>query len=192
MKLKYSGRKIEITEPIKAYIDKRLKKIPKLFIEPIDIHVILSVQKHRHVAEIVMATKLFNATSVEESTDMYVSINKAIEKLERQGIRLKDKVIGSKQRHLSVRTAEVPVKKPVVPAKKAIAAAKKEEVVEVKSKTRVVAENIKRRKSLALEEALLALEATEKEFLVYRDADTDSVQVVYNRKDGKVGLVRTE
>ncbi len=192
MKLKYSGRKMEITEPIKTYIDKRLKKIPKLFIEPIDIHVILSVQKHRHVAEIVMTTKLFNATSIEESNDMYVSINKAIEKLERQGIKLRDKVIGSKQRHLSVRTSEAPVTKPPVAAKKAVPVTKREEVVEVKSKTRVVAENIKRRKSLGLEEALLALEATEKDFLVYRDADTDSVQVVYNRKDGKVGLVRTE
>ncbi len=89
-------------------INKQLRKFPKLFTEPIHIHVILSVQKHRHTAELVMTTKLFNAAGAEESPDMYVSINKAIEKLERQGIRLKAKVIGGKRQAIG-KISAVPI-----------------------------------------------------------------------------------
>ncbi len=194
MKLEYTGRNIEITEALMARINKQLRKFPKLFVEPIHIHVILSVQKHRHIAELVMTTKLFNATSLEESSDMYVSINKAIDKLERQGIRWKAKAIGNK-RQLGGKAA-VPVAKPKPkPESRAAArkaAAEREVEVDVKSHTPVVAESIKRKKTLVLEEALLALEGSSKDFLVYRDADTESVNIIYNRKDGKVGLIRTE
>jgi len=196
MKVEYTGRNIEITEALMMRINKQLKKFPKLFTEPIHIHVILSVQKHRHIAELVMTTKLFNAAGTEESSDMYMSINKAIEKLERQGIRLKSKVIGGK-RQAGGKISAVALKEKTSggSASRKVIRDKQVEVeveVDVKSQTPVVAENIKRKKSLGLEEALLALEGSRNDFLIYRDADTESVNVIYNRKDGKVGLIRTE
>src|SRR5688572_10457469 len=99
MQIEITGRHVNITEPIKAHTQNRLKKFTKLFVEPIDVHVILSVEKHRQCAEIVLKSKLFSLTSIEETADMYTSLSKAIEKIERQALKEKEKVIKAHKRH---------------------------------------------------------------------------------------------
>ena len=91
MKLTVTGRKIEITDGIRNHLDDKLSKnIPDLD-EASDIHITLSVEKHRHFAEITLKTKGMTLHSQEETKDLYASIDKALEKMEKQLRKHRDK-----------------------------------------------------------------------------------------------------
>ena len=99
MKLTLTGRKIEITDGIRNHFNHKMNKtIPDLG-QAADIHVALCVEKHRHFAEIILKTKGFTLHSHEESNDLYASMDKALEKMEKQLRKNKDKAkdIGIKQ-----------------------------------------------------------------------------------------------
>ena len=183
MQIEITGRHVEITEPIKQYVNKRLKKFAKLFIEPIDVHVILSIEKHRQNAEIVIKSKLFNLTSIDESTDMYNSVNKAIEKIERQALKQKQKVIGSKRQPASSMVHDRAVKEP---------APKGKNEAGPKPRSRVIMEELKRKKPMGVEEAAIDLSVSDRDFVVFRDAESEDVHVLYKRKDGHFGLIRPD
>jgi putative sigma-54 modulation protein len=183
MQIEITGRHVEITEPIKQYVEKRLRKFSKLFVEPIDVHVILSIEKHRQSAEIVLKSKLFNLTSIDESTDMYNSVNKSIEKIERQALKQKEKVIGNKRQPASASLHH--------PVAKSIPTRKKREP-ESRSRTRVIMEELKRKKPMGVEEAVIDLSESDRDFVVFRDSESDDVHVLYKRKDGHYGLIRPD
>ena len=99
MKLTLTGRKIEITDGIRNHFNHKMNKtIPDLG-EAADIHVALCVEKHRHFAEIILKTKGLTLHSHEESNDLYSSMDKALEKMEKQLRKHKGKAkdIGIKQ-----------------------------------------------------------------------------------------------
>jgi len=183
MQIEITGRHIEITEPIKLYVNKRLKKFAKLFVEPIDVHVILSIEKHRQSAEIVLKSKLFNLTSIDESTDMYNSVNKAIEKIERQALKQKQKVIGNKRQPASSIERERAVK---------VSPPKDKNEPGPKPRSRVIMEELKRKKPMGVEEAVIDLSVSDRDFVVFRDSESDEVHVLYKRKDGHFGLIRPD
>jgi putative sigma-54 modulation protein len=183
MQIEITGRHVEITEPIKVYVEKRLKKFAKLFIEPIDVHVILGIEKHRQSAEIVLKSKLFNLTSIDESTDMYNSVNKAIEKIERQALKQKAKVIGNKRQPAAV-TAQNRAK--------AVAPGKAKGDQESKPRSRVIMEELKRKKPMGVEEAVIDLSESDRNFVVFRDSESEDLHVLYKRKDGHYGLIRPD
>lgn len=84
MKLTVTGRKIEITDGIRNHLNNKMDKtIPNLD-EAADVHVALSVEKHRHFAEVTVKTKGFALHSQEETGDLYASMDKALEKMEKQ------------------------------------------------------------------------------------------------------------
>lgn len=180
MQIEITGRHVEITEPIKSYVHNRLKKFGKLFVEPIDIHVILSVQKHRHGAEIVLKSKLFNLTSIEETTDMYNSVNRAIEKIERQALKQKERVISNKRQ---------PLTGDLSPAGKGAPSTSDNNSGRRFS---IIVEELQRKKPMAVEEALIDLSESDRNFVVFRDSESAGVHVLYRRKDGNFGLIRPD
>lgn len=179
MQIEITGRHVEITEPIKNYIHNRLKKFGKLFIEPIDIHVILGVEKHRQSAELILKSKLFNLTSIEESTDMYNSVNRAIEKIERRALKQKAKVINNKRQH-SASDSTLKMSEP--------AGAGDND----SDRSQVIVEGLARKKPMGVEEALIDLSESDHNFIVFRDSDSDGVRVLYRRRDGNFGLIRPD
>lgn len=84
MNITVTFRHIESTEAIKAHVEDKLEKFKKYLISPIDVHVILSVEKFRQKCEIILTSKHFRATAVETSENLYTSIDQAEYKLERQ------------------------------------------------------------------------------------------------------------
>lgn len=99
MKVDITGRHIEITEPLRKFASDRLERMRAVGAEIQEVHFVLTVEKHqRHVAEANVKTKHDLHHGQEVSTDMYTSIATVIDKIEKQILRSKDKVV-SRKRH---------------------------------------------------------------------------------------------
>ena len=94
MKLEYTGRHLEVTPAIKAHVKEQFEKIDHLFDKDDNYaHVIIEVERGLHRSEIVVKwrNQVLTATSTEE--DMYQSLSQTVSKIERQALRVKNKVI---------------------------------------------------------------------------------------------------
>ena len=91
MKVNYTGRHMELTEPLKQLTKERLDKMATYLDDIIDVHVILSVEKHRHEAEITLKTRGSAFVASATTDDMYASITQAVDKLEAQAHKHQDK-----------------------------------------------------------------------------------------------------
>jgi putative sigma-54 modulation protein len=174
MRVEFTGRQIEITPAIREFTENRLRKIRKILGEMIDVHVILTVEKYRHVAEINLKSRSFKFNGAEETHDMYTSINAVLEKIERQSVKHKGKYIARKRKSASP-AAALPVE-----ATQSSASNSAPRVI----KTRSLAF-----KPMTVEEAVEEVNSSKSEFLVFRNSDSERISVVYKRKDGNFGLI---
>jgi putative sigma-54 modulation protein len=91
MKSTVTGRNIEITDGIRNHLNNKMDKTIADLGEAADVHVALSVEKHRHFAEVTVKTKDFTLHSQDETEDLYTSMDKALEKMEKQIRKNKEK-----------------------------------------------------------------------------------------------------
>jgi putative sigma-54 modulation protein len=175
MKVEYTGRQIEITPAIRKFTEDHLKKIRKVLGEMIEVHVILTVEKYRHTAEINLKSRTFKINGIEETHDMYSSINSVLEKIERQALKHKGKKIARKR-------------KPVDSLTVASAYSVEESSGNVNS-PRVIKSKSFAAKPMTVEEAVHEVSSSKNEFIVFRNAESEQVNVVYRRKDGNFGLI---
>jgi putative sigma-54 modulation protein len=173
MKIEYTGRNFTVSPAIKKHINEHFKKVEEFLNGTSQAHVILAVEKHhRHVAEIVVNWHHHALTATADTTDMYNSTTQAIEKLRRQIVKLRGKIIDRKREHVTLRNK--PAATDVAPEAAA---------------PRIVRSRRYAVKPLTPEEALSEVAATSDQFLVFRDAETDRIGVLYKRKDGNYGLI---
>ncbi len=91
MKWTVTGRNIEITDAINDHLDRKMQKTIHELGEKADVHVALSVEKHRHFAEITVKTKGSTVHSEEETSDLYAAMDNALVKIEKQLRKHKDR-----------------------------------------------------------------------------------------------------
>lgn len=84
MKLIFTGRHVEVSDALKAFATERLSKMTSYLDDIIDVHCVLSVEKHRHSAEVSVKTKSSDFIASAETDDMYASLSQALDKLETQ------------------------------------------------------------------------------------------------------------
>ena len=181
MQVHMTGRQVEVTPALRKFAEEKLKKLEKLLGGSIEAHVVLAVEKHRHMAEIQVKSRTALLAGARETEDLYVSIGEVVEKLERQALKHKEKLTSKKKRE--GRRAPAPqAEVATAPMKRARAA----------RGPRVMASERYRLKPLSPEDAALELEGSGEDLLVYRDARTYRVNVVYRRSDGHFGLVDPE
>lgn len=84
MKVNFTGRHVEVSTALKAQAQERLAKMASFLDDIIDVHVIFSVEKHRHQAEVTLKTRASAFVASAESMDMYKSLAEAMDKLESQ------------------------------------------------------------------------------------------------------------
>jgi len=185
MNIAMVGRQIEITPALRDFTSEKLRKLEKLLDGPLEVHVVLTVEKHRHMAEIQVKHRSHVFTGATETADLYASISEVADKLERQAQRHKEKVTERKRRG-GTRAADAAV------ALESEAASEDDGATEQDGPTRIVTESRYRLKPLSPEDAVLELEATGETLLVFRDASTYRVNVVFRRDDGNYGLVDPE
>lgn len=169
MKVKIVERHTGSSDMLREYVLNKTEGLNRYFDRIISIDVVLSVEKERQIADFhahLTNKKLIKAQ--EESSDMYASVDKAIDKLKRQLVKYKD--------HLNDRGSNVSVHE-----------------VDDSEQASLHREIIRTRtyfqKPMTPEEAALQLDALEKSFLVFIDAETNEVSVIYHRQDGDYGLI---
>jgi putative sigma-54 modulation protein len=178
MNVEITGRHVLITPAIRAYVLKRLRKFVKILGEDISFHVIIDVEKERQTAEILLKSKLLDLTGKGETDDMYNSIMRAIEKLERQALKHKSKMIEGKRQRAKAKSvaAKLAVSEPTART--------------LARRTEAVREEDAQKMPMEVEEAVLALNRSEYPFVVFRNAESGAVNVLYRKKDGTIGLIR--
>jgi putative sigma-54 modulation protein len=188
MQIEITGRHVDITDPIRTHIEKKLQKIRSYFDHIIDVRVVLSVEKYHQFAEItISANNGVHFHSHEATNDMYASIDNAMEKLERQLRRRDAKVRTTKRR-----------KGPETPAVEESAETDEgeqgpgqpEEAYEQYGQHRVFVSDKFPPKPMSIEEAVMQLGVSGEEFLAFVNARTDDVNVVFKREEGGYGLLR--
>jgi putative sigma-54 modulation protein len=181
MQLQVKGRNFEISEQIRSYAEGKLGKLDKLVKDPTRIELELLVEKNpsisdNHVAEATVFTKGPVLRARESSADMKASIDQLVEKLERQVKRYRDK---RKRGHRPYGHSPPVEGAPSTPTES------ENEPMIVKTKQFAI-------KPMTAEEAVLQMDLIGHDFFVFRNADTDEINVVYRRRDGDYGLIEPQ
>ncbi len=173
MNIIISGRNIEVTDALKGNVEEKLSKYEKYFRSDIEVHATMNVQKARHIFEVTIPLKNDVVIRVEEaSDDMYASIDLAVNKLGRQIEKHKTKLEKRYKSHDTIRFEQIPVSTSEPEVEHNVVKTKKFPI-----------------KPMDAEEAILQMEMLGHNFFVFKNSETDEVNVVYQRKDGKYGLI---
>jgi putative sigma-54 modulation protein len=180
MRIEYTGRHMDVPDEVRRLGDRKLRKLAKVLRGITDVRVILSADKHRHAAEVTVHSPHLDLAATEESSDIGVSLSTVMDKLIRQAERRvgKQRVRkgGGRSPATSLRTAAaVPVGAP-----------------RDETGPRVIRSRRFAVKPMTIEEAALEVGASAEGVLVFRDASTERVSVLYKRKDGNLGLIEPE
>ncbi len=180
MKVDYIARKVNLTDQVRQLTEKKLAKVQKYFNDIIDTRVELDQERHLYVADIFIKGKDFDLKSTSQNKDLTTAIQDAVDKLEMQARRAKAKLKGHKGRA----------------AKPEAQQGWEVEVLEPESLRRGEPQIVERSsipiKPMSVEEAAIELESSSLGFLVFRNAATDRVNVIYRREDRNLGLVTPE
>ncbi|MBQ1681410.1 MULTISPECIES: ribosome hibernation-promoting factor, HPF/YfiA family [Agathobacter] len=176
MRITITGRNIELTAGIKDAINERLSKLDKYFAPDTDVSVTLSVEKERQKIEVTIPIKGHIIRAEQVSSDMYVSINMVEETIERQLKKYRTKLVDKKQ---------------------SAASSFKTEYIEADIEEEEETGEIVRTKRIGMkpmypEDACIEMELTGHDFFVFRNAETDEINVVYKRKGNSYGLIEPE
>ena len=176
MRITITGRNIELTQGLKDAVEDKLNKLEKYFTPETEVYVTLSVEKERQKIEVTIPIKGHVIRSEQVSTDMYVSIDLVEEIIEKQLKKYRTRLTS---KHLNA--AENFKQEFIAEAEEA----EEEAVKIVRSKKFGM-------KPMYPEDACIQMELSGHDFFVFRNAETDEVNVVYKRKGSTYGLIEPE
>lgn len=172
MQVLVTFRHMEATDALRQYAEHKVARVYKLMKRPIEAHVVLSVNKRRHAAEIIFSGEHLHLTAKEETGDLYSAIDLAMDKIERQ--------ISKAVTKRKTRKHDLPA-----PAVAASAPAKRARGPRLTAERVAVEE-------MSLADAMKRLGKGTAEFLLFQNEATDTLNVLYRRKDGGYGLIEPE
>ena len=109
MKVIFTGRHVEVSDALRDMSQERLDKMATYLEDIIDVHVIFSVEKHRHQAEITLKTRTGDFIASAETDDMYASLSQALDKLETQAHKHTGKLKAGQKVKVDIPGEPVPV-----------------------------------------------------------------------------------
>jgi len=192
--IQVTGRHVSVTEAMKEYCRRRLACLHLDYPKIIEVQIIMDVQKYRHTAEVVLhCSNHITLEASAESNDMYVSVDEVVDKIARQMRKYKTRLMRQHRprkhtiRHLeetvlrwewvdgleeSPETGTASSKPEPDPSDPSVVQSEKYPV-----------------KPMFIDEAVLQIEMSSKQFLVFLNAKTEKVNVIYRRKSGDFGLI---
>lgn len=196
MNVEYTGRQYEITPAVRKQVEHGLGKLEKLFGSSFESHVILTLDKHRHIAEITINLRNKPIVGIAEATEMSAAVGEALDKIDRQAVKYKGRWRTKKRQ---ARKTEWQKANPTEEAKQMAvgssaatavpvvvhsfpASAKMTEAHVVKSADSVAL------RPMTLEEAVKEAEFRDRDVFVFRDPE-GKVKVLHRKKDGKMELI---
>ena len=174
MKCKIRGEKIKVTASIQEYIETKLSKLDKYFKEvDVEANVLIRIRGKEQIIEVTIPYDKYTLRSEDRQEDLYAAIDLVIDKLEGQ-----------------IRKTKTKLKKHVKPTDDFFNF-DYELTQDEKEETKIVKRKTIEMKPMDEEEAILELELLGHDFFIYKDVNTNEVNVLYKRKDGNYGVIET-
>jgi len=187
MAVECTGRNVEVTARLRALAEERAARLERHLGEPADVRVVLAREKHRFVAEVIADHRNQHWTAKEERADLRAALVVAFEKIDAQA--LKDSNRRRDRRHRGA-AVSIPLRagdgnggKPRSPSRRS-APPPDRRIVRVGRRTFT--------KPMSVEEAVMRIEASPEDVLVFRDSGSEKISVLYKRRDGDFGLIVPE
>lgn len=178
MKIEIIGRNVQVDDRLRRAVEQKLHKLEKFLEEPVEMRVTLGAERHRHVAELHVTHRLGVLQGTEESDgNLLDAVQRAVTKVEEQARRSHGKLIDKRRRGGNHRW---PIE------------VLDQESVGAGGVPRVIETSHLPIKPMTIDEAALELDGSEHGFVVFRDAASDRLNVLYKRKDRNYGLIAPE
>lgn len=184
MKFNVRGENIEVTNALREYVEKKVGRIEKFFDTPptSDVNVTMKVIKDVHSVEVTLQLPGLVLRGEEANEDMYAAIDLVVEKVERQIRKHKTKINRKFRQEGSLRSL---FKEDLNNNNNNRGFKEEDDLLVVRTKRFNI-------KPMDIEEAILQMDMLGHSFFVFSNSDTDEMNVVYKRKDGKYGLIEPE
>ncbi len=182
MKITYTGRQVELAPAERKKLEAAFAKIGKLLDgrEEREAHVVLSLERHLHHAEVAVNYYNHQLVGLGSASDLFNAIHSAAQKLEKQAVKARTKWRDTKR---TPRKAGAEAEPEAAPAAEAPAG-------NTPARRVYHVNHHQKRKPMTLDEAMLEMDE-KRDYMVYRDADTDRVHVLLRRRDGNFDLVES-
>jgi putative sigma-54 modulation protein len=200
MNVEFTGRQYEVTPAVRQQVQHGLEKLSKILGDSFDTHVVLSTEKHRHIAEITVVVRANSLVGIAEAAEMTQAVNEAIEKIDRQAVRYRTKYKSKKRtaRKAAAAGRWNGVTAPESDTRVMVGTSEKTAVdvlvhtfpgfVRVKDAHVVPSNEAVAMRPMTLEEAVKEAEFRDREVFVFRD-HSGQVRVLHRKKDGKMELI---
>ena len=189
MQMNITFRHIDPIDSLKSYAQEKVERAHKYLDKAGEAHVVLSLERHLHHADITIHSGTFVLRGREKSEDMYASIDLAMDKIERQLRRYKDRLKHhhgrEKVHHGQDLLASLRVRHDVV----SVPDPDLKFDPEKESSARVVKTNDFLITKMSVDEAIMQMDLMNNDFYVFTNSTSSAVNVVYRRKDGHYGLI---
>lgn len=174
MRIDIRGDKVKITEAIKSQIEEKLGKLDQYFEKPEELkaYVVVRVRNKEQIIEVTIPTPKFTLRAETSEEDLYTAIDLTMDKLERQIRKNKTKM---RRKFKDVLQYEMMM-----------------DITEDEEESSIVKRKTIELRPMDEEEAILQMELVDHDFFVFKNVDTDSISVLYKRKDGSYGIINTE
>jgi len=177
MNIRITGRHSEVTPEIRSLIEKKVKKLVRYFKKIHEISVVLDQVKYRHVVEIVVKAGPITVQSTEENTDLVVTFDRVLSKVQRQLKKQKQRLIGNKK-HLKKAAKPHHLTPVQAPAADYAASFVELETANVKP--------------LSVRDAIFQLETLDRQVLLFLNEETHQPNVLYRRPNGQLALIQPQ
>lgn len=192
-----TGRHVMVTDPMKQYAKDKVAKIERFNMRIMDVHVTMDIQKTRHIVDIVLKVNDFRIKSSAVTDDMYASIDMAVDKVQSQLRKYKEKLIDRHSKGLHIVDMNVNVLAPSMDGELTdINDEIEEETIRRHEEQfvphQVVNQETRPMKILTLDEAIMKMDLSGDLFLVYRCEEDQKIKVIYRRTDNHYGVIEPE
>lgn len=177
MQISVTFRHMEPSDALKDYARDKITRIEKFLDAAMEANVVLSVQKYRHIADVTILSNGLKINGQEQTEDMYSAIDMVVDKLERQVKRYRQKTKNRKGG------------KSISPKEVRIDVISTEHEDETDSTPQVVRARQIFAKPMDLDEAVMQLDLSSDQFMVFTNSATEKINVLYRRDDGHYGLI---
>ena len=181
MQMNITFRHIDPIDSLKNYAREKVDRVNKYLDTSTEAHVVLSLERHLHHADIRIQSGTYILRGREKSEDMYASIDLAMDKIERQLKRYKEKLKshhGKERVHHRQELVDQIIRHQVFESEVAPGTTRK-----------VVKANEFLAQPMSIDEAIMQMDLMNNDFLVFTNSTTMEMNVVYNRKDTTIGLI---
>ena len=175
MKITTTSRHYEMTPALREYAEAKIQNFTTYFDHIVSAHIIFSLEKYRHCVEVTIHVNGRDIVGHEVSEDMYTSVDRVADKLERQLLKHKGKLQNKKPRSRPVMDIELPPEQPT-------------EAEDSEENEIIPADPIEFPR-MTMEEAVSLLLENGKGFSIFSNRATKRLNVLYKREDGTIGII---